>query len=75
MALDTVEAGCPSGLSAPPANDEPAANVATFVRKDAHGDDVLERLAQREGHVGLHLLRRGAAEFLALACPPRVVDA
>jgi|CXWL01.1.fsa_nt_gi Cu2+-exporting ATPase len=39
---DTLTAGCPSGLSAPIDDEAAAANLAVFVRKGAHGDDVLE---------------------------------
>jgi len=39
---DTLTAGCPSGLSAPADSSDALANLSAFVRKGAHGDDVLE---------------------------------
>jgi Cu2+-exporting ATPase len=70
MAIDTLETrGCPSGL-APPAEETPLVHLATFVRHDARGNDVLELMV--DGASCAACIRKIEGGLLAL---PGVVDA
>lgn len=70
MALDTLAPGCPSGLAAP-LDDAPAsANLAAFVRKNAHGDETLELMVH--GASCANCIRKIESGLLSL---PGVVDA
>lgn len=66
---DTLTAGCPSGLSAPADADAPA-NLSAFVRKGAHGDDVLELMV--EGASCAACIKKIEGGLLAL---PGIADA
>ncbi len=67
---DALAAGCPSGLSAPTDDEVPPANLAVFVRKGAHGDDVLELMV--EGASCAQCIKKIEGGLLAL---PGVADA
>ncbi len=70
MALDTLAPGCPSRVSPTAASDIEAANLATFVRRDNHGDDVLELMV--EGASCANCIKKIEGGLLAL---PGVSDA
>ncbi|GAM98180.1 type cbb3 cytochrome oxidase biogenesis protein CcoI [alpha proteobacterium U9-1i] len=67
---DTLAAGCPSGLSAPTEDEALPANLAVFVRKGAHGDDVLELMV--DGASCAQCIKKIEGGLLAL---PGVADA
>ena len=67
---DTLVTSCPSGLSAPSDDQAAPANLSVFVRKGAHGDDVLELMV--EGASCAQCIKKIEGGLLAL---PGVADA
>lgn len=69
MALDTLSPGCPSGLSAPLAEEPASANLGAFVRTHG-GDEVLELMIEGASCAGC--IKKIEGNLLAL---PGVTDA